>query len=279
MGEGRHVGLMCHHDDGVATLVIEPCQQFHDLVAARCVEIAGRLIGEKHQGIGDNGARDGDALLLAAGKLRRGVMLAALDADEPQGLAGALMALAPGRAAIDERQFDILDRGGAGEEIVALEDEAKKIAPEQSALVAGEGSDIGAAKEIATARWSIEAAEDIHRRRLAGARRTHDGNKFAARDGEVDAGQCAHEARALAIKLLDPFEGDKRRDAGHLPDCLDAVITSSSAESSPLTIWVSLSSVTPKVTGTSCGRPALRIHTLRALAGVSRFGAAFARGG
>ena len=75
--EGRHVGLMRHHDDGEAALVIEPGQELHDLMAARGVEIAGRLVGEQHQRIGDDGARDGDALLLAARKLRRRVMLAA----------------------------------------------------------------------------------------------------------------------------------------------------------------------------------------------------------
>ena len=65
------------------------------------------------RGIGDNGARNGDALLLAAGELRRRMMFAALQADEMQGLDGPLAPLGLCGAAIDQRQFDILDGRGA----------------------------------------------------------------------------------------------------------------------------------------------------------------------
>src|SRR5580692_8151705 len=42
-----------------------------DHLAGRRIEIAGRLIGEDQSRRGDKGAGDRDALLLAAGKLRR----------------------------------------------------------------------------------------------------------------------------------------------------------------------------------------------------------------
>ena len=45
------------------------------------VEIAGRLVGEQHFGLGDDRAGDGDALLLAAGKLGRRMVPPVGEAD------------------------------------------------------------------------------------------------------------------------------------------------------------------------------------------------------
>ena len=62
------VRLVRDHDDGDA-LVVQLLENVHDLDARAAIEIARRLVGEQHVGIVDEGARDGDALLLAAGKL------------------------------------------------------------------------------------------------------------------------------------------------------------------------------------------------------------------
>ena len=57
------------------------------------IEIAGRLVGQQHaRRVGDR-ARDRDALLLAAGKLRRAVFEALLQAEIAQQLVGALARL------------------------------------------------------------------------------------------------------------------------------------------------------------------------------------------
>ena len=61
-------------------------QQFHDLDAAGGIEVAGRLIGQQHDGLGDDGAGDGDALLLAAGEFAGRVMFPAGQAHLLQGL-------------------------------------------------------------------------------------------------------------------------------------------------------------------------------------------------
>ena len=45
------------------------------------VEVAGRLVGEDQLGVADQGAGDGDALLLAARELARPVLGAVGDAD------------------------------------------------------------------------------------------------------------------------------------------------------------------------------------------------------
>ncbi|MNW03898.1 hypothetical protein D3C71_1999010 [compost metagenome] len=63
------------------------------LVAARAVERTGRLVGKNDFGIVHKGARDGNALLLAAGKLARAMIEAVRHAkatEQPGGIAPAI---------------------------------------------------------------------------------------------------------------------------------------------------------------------------------------------
>ena len=54
-------------------MMVLPCSllsdwsRVQDLVAGLAVEVAGRLVAKQDRGIGDDGAGDADALLLAAG--------------------------------------------------------------------------------------------------------------------------------------------------------------------------------------------------------------------
>ena len=66
-------------------------EQIGDLRAGLAVEIAGRLVGEQHGGPRRDGARERDALLLAAGELARIVIDTRAEAD------GTKFGLAPGR--------------------------------------------------------------------------------------------------------------------------------------------------------------------------------------
>ena len=74
------------------------------------IEVAGRLVGEQHVGIGDDRAGDRDALLLAARKLG-GRMVP--PAASPTLSSAAMRRLVPRLlvlAAIEQRQLDILER-------------------------------------------------------------------------------------------------------------------------------------------------------------------------
>ena len=70
----RGVRVVRDHDDRLAVLAVERLQQVEDLVARLAVEVAGRLVAEQQRRVGDDGARDADALLLAAGELARVVL-------------------------------------------------------------------------------------------------------------------------------------------------------------------------------------------------------------
>ena len=74
--------IVRHHDDRLAVLAVERLQQVEDLVAGLAVEVAGRLVAEQQRRVGDDGAGDADALLLAARELARVVVGAVGQADD-----------------------------------------------------------------------------------------------------------------------------------------------------------------------------------------------------
>ena len=84
-------------------------QAVDDDAAGGAVEVAGRLVGQDDAHAGGEGAGDGDALLLAAGKLARIVPQPMAEADGPQLLFGPRERL---RGALElERHGDVLQRG------------------------------------------------------------------------------------------------------------------------------------------------------------------------
>src|SRR5688572_16551424 len=209
LGELRHLGLVRNHQDGDPGLV-ELDEEFHDLERALGIEVAGRLVGEQDFGIGHQRAGDGDALLLAARQLGRRVVGPRHEADPVERLERRLAPRGLAFAAIDQRQLDVLHRAGPREQVETLEHEAEILAPQQRALVAGERLDFGAEETKHPRSGHVEAAEDVHRGRLARARRAHDRDEVAALDGDVDPFQRLEGAGALAEGLGDPFELDDR---------------------------------------------------------------------
>lgn len=61
--------VVCDDDDRGALLPIDAAQQFHHLAAGAAVKRAGRLVGENDPASRNECPRDGNALLLTAGKL------------------------------------------------------------------------------------------------------------------------------------------------------------------------------------------------------------------
>ena len=59
LGMGGDVRLMSDHHHGQIVFAVQTHQESHDLVAALGVEIAGRFVGDKQSGAGDDGAGDG----------------------------------------------------------------------------------------------------------------------------------------------------------------------------------------------------------------------------
>src|SRR5512139_292081 len=60
-----------HHDNSLTRFTIESIHQIEDFLRRYPVEVSGRLIGNQDGWVGDNGAGNGDALLLPSGELTR----------------------------------------------------------------------------------------------------------------------------------------------------------------------------------------------------------------
>ena len=76
--------------------------------------------------------------------------------------------------------------------MIALEDEAEFLAAQARKLVRIEFRNVVACEEIASACRPIEAAQNVHQRRFAGARLAHDRHELAGINIERDAAQRLH---------------------------------------------------------------------------------------
>ena len=160
------------HDDRLAELVDRAPQQPEDLGRGRRVEVAGRLVGEDHRGLGGERAGHRHALLLAAGQLGRPVSAAVGERHRLEQPLDAPVAV----AATGERQGqpDVLLGREDGDEVEGLEDEADLVAPQPRQVGVVELADLRAGDRHDAAGGAVEAGQQVHERRLAGPRGTHD---------------------------------------------------------------------------------------------------------
>ena len=193
----------------VMPCAIEVAQQRHDLQRTRAVEVARRLVGEQHLRRGDDRARDRHALLLAPGEFGRRVVPPFGQADLLERGPGGPVAFARSLAAIEQRQLDVLERTRPAEQVEALEDEPEVTASQQRAFVAREPLDVHAAELELPGRGHVEAAENVHHRRLARSRRSHDCDEVSRGDVEVHAVQGVKRSLAAAEGLGDAAQSNQ----------------------------------------------------------------------
>ena len=104
-------------------LVAEAEEQIDDRGARVCIEIAGRFVREYEAGAIDQCSRDRDALLLAAGQLRREMTFAIAEADCGEQLPGASDLVEIG-AVRNQRCKHVVERRERGQQVESLKDEA-----------------------------------------------------------------------------------------------------------------------------------------------------------
>ncbi len=178
------------------------------------VEIAGRLVGQQHpRAVGDR-ARDGDALLLAAGQFRRTMALALGEAKIAQELArpgGGLRARKPGDHL---RQNEVFQRRELWQQVMELIDEADFGAPERRALVVVHRRGRGAADRHLAGVGPLQQPRQMQERRLARSRRGDQRDRLAGREREARAIQDLDRRLPAPIAAFDAIEhegGNARR--------------------------------------------------------------------
>jgi hypothetical protein len=202
---GEH-GVVGDEDEGGAFDAVEFEQKLENVSAVGGVEVAGGLVGEHDGRVQDEGAGEGDALLLAAGELDGVMIHAVTEADAGEELAGAREAIAGGVEFV--REEDVFERGERGDELIGLEDEADGLAADLGELVLGEIADCGPVEMDVAGGGRVKAGEEAQERGLAAAGRAHDGDELAPGDGEVEALEDVYGARAVANRLAQSVDDD-----------------------------------------------------------------------
>jgi len=101
-----------------------------------------------------------------------------------QSLPGPFPAFVRGHPGVNQRQFHVMQRIRARQQIESLEDKTNLAIANRRQFVVGHRRDILPVELVAPGRRRIEAAEHVHQRRLAAARWTHDRKILvAARSG------------------------------------------------------------------------------------------------
>ena len=168
---------MCDDDDGDSVFVVEVGDDVEDFGSVRGVEVSGGFVGEEDGGFFDEGAGDADALLLTAGEFGWSMVGAVTEADEGQGVFGAVATVGP--VAVHHGEFDVGECGETWEEIVGLEYEADFSAADVGEAVVGHCLDCLAVDVVGAFAGYVEASDDVHEGGFAGTGDAHDGDVFA----------------------------------------------------------------------------------------------------
>ena len=219
VGLAGHILGVGDQDEGLPVLAVELAEQLHDVGGVGAVEVSRGLVAPDDLGLVHQGPRDGHTLLLAAGELRRVVLLPVGEPHERQRFGGALAGLGGSGARDQHWHLDVLHRGEHGEQVEGLEDVAHAGGAVARLLVVGHGGQLGAADAHAARVDLVEAGEAVEQRGLAAAARPHDGDHLAALHGQVDAserfdGQPTGIVGLVYVDRPDNWGWGLRRHAG-----------------------------------------------------------------
>jgi hypothetical protein len=117
---------------------VEFAQQRNDLRAGAAVEVAGRLVGQQHGRVADDGPGEGDALTLPPGQLVGAVAEPKAEADACQCQLRALAPLTQRHVRIQQAIGDAVQGRLAGRQEELLEDEADPEHPQRRELPVGQ---------------------------------------------------------------------------------------------------------------------------------------------
>ena len=169
------------------------------------ISITSTLVALSRLPVGSSASRIGGSFT-ARGRSRRAAAVrptagsgwCSARSSRPTAASAAMRPLAPlGRrhaaaVRVEQRQLDVLERRGARQQVEALEHEPDLRVADARQLVVRQLRHVAAVQQIAAARRPIQAAEDVHERRLARARRPDDGHELAGGDVERDAAEGVH---------------------------------------------------------------------------------------
>lgn len=198
VGHGHGLLLVVRDmDEGDADLGLDPLELKLHLAAQLEVEGAQRLVEEQHLGVVDQGAGDGDTLLLAAGELVGLLARLLAELDEVEHVVDLLLdALDP---APTQAEGDVLEDVQVREERVRLEDGVHR------PLVRRQVRHLLVAEVHGAGGRFLQTGDHAQGGGLAAARGTEQGEEGAVRHGQVER---LYGREAVVVGLADPGEAD-----------------------------------------------------------------------
>ena len=187
VGEVEDTVVVCDDNAGAVFGQRYVAQQVHHAPTGRGVERGGGLVADDEARFVDERAGDGDALLLAAGKLVRQLVRLIGDIELLHHRDGPFAGLPAVHTARDQGYGGIAGRVDRGDEIVLLEDETDILQSEADQIVVGQTIDRSAEHLYAALGRPQDAAHDRNQRRLARPALADQIGQLARRDVEIDA--------------------------------------------------------------------------------------------
>ena len=198
-------------DDGAALFAAGGLQQRQHLLAGLVVQRAGRFVAQQNFGVFGQRPRNGNALLLAARKLGREIVLALAQADLVQHGVGVQ------RVAADFRcQLHVFARGQVLHQVIKLEHKADVVPAVGRQPFLVKAADALAVQQNGAGVAGIHAAQHVEHRRLAGARRAEDDAELAFFDGEADMVRRGDARIAHLVIFANVVKHDKGLAPGGL---------------------------------------------------------------
>ena len=153
------------HDIDEALSVPGVARPHHYKRSSGGVQVSRRLIGQDDGRVIDEGARDCDALHLAARELGYAVVpVVDGQRDSLQRVNGAHLALATGHIGVGQRQHHVFDNRQARQQVEALKDKANTQGADFGELVIIELGHVEPLQVIVARRRFVQAAQDVHER-------------------------------------------------------------------------------------------------------------------
>src|SRR5438477_8874503 len=194
------MGIVRHHHDCLSERLVERGEQTEHVFGALAIEISRGLVGHDDLRIGDDRARDGDALLLAAGELAGSVVGAIREVDQLEREIDASLALRFRERSEEERQLDVLRRRQHRHQVVELEDEPDVAGPPGGPSALPHATDVLAGDAHRPRGGLIDSRDQVEQRGLSRTGRTHQRLERAFRNVEVDA---VEHGQLLPVAVVD----------------------------------------------------------------------------
>ncbi len=174
-------------DDCHISLMAQAFQQGNDLLAGVQIQIAGGLIGQDDGRIVGQGPGNGDALLLAAGKLKRLMVVSIPQPHHLQQLHAFFHRSVVVHTGKNHRQGDVFQGCHHLDDVKCLENIADFAASQPSQFVGVQLSDVDLVDKNLAGSGFIQPSDHVKKGAFAGARRSHDGNIVPAGNFQVDS--------------------------------------------------------------------------------------------